>query len=311
VIKTSDLKKLGLSGSPLVQRPALRPWLLAARPKTLTAGAVPVVVGTAFACADGPRIAWSLFTFALLGAIFIQIATNFINDALDFRKGADTADRIGPLRVTQAGLLTPEAVLRGAAVCFLLAILCGVPLVLRGGFPLLVIGLASVAAAYAYTGGPYPLAYHGLGELFVMVFFGLVAVGGSYYVQTGKMTPAVIAAGGAVGSISTALLAVNNLRDLDHDRRSGKRTLAARFGARFAKSEITFFALVPFLLLAPIGWRYRSLVLFLPLLALPLALRLAILARRLSGKELNRCLGMSAGLLTAFGCLLSVALLLR
>lgn len=300
-----------------VDRPSTRagaaamPWLLAARPQTLTAGAVPVVVGTAFAYADGPRIDWSLFTFALLGAIFIQIATNFINDALDFKKGADTAERLGPLRVTQAGLLTPEAVLRGATVCFLLALLCGVPLVLRGGFPLLAIGLASVAAAYAYTGGPYPLAYHGLGELFVMVFFGLVAVGGSYYVQTGRMTPAVIAAGGAVGSISTALLAVNNLRDLDHDRRSGKRTLAARFGARFAKSEITFFALVPFLLLGPIGWRYRSLVLFLPLLALPLALRLATLAHRLSGKELNRCLGMSAGLLTAFGCLLSVALVLR
>jgi 1,4-dihydroxy-2-naphthoate octaprenyltransferase len=300
-----------VSGSRLERRPALRPWLLAARPGTLTAGAVPVVVGTAFAHADGSRIAWPLFTFALLGAVFIQIATNFINDALDFRKGADTAERLGPLRVTQAGLLTPEAVLRGATVCFLLALLCGVPLVLRGGFPLLAIGLASVSAAYAYTGGPYPLAYHGLGELFVMLFFGLVAVGGSYYVQTGAMTAAVLAGGAAVGSISTALLAINNLRDMESDRRSGKRTLAARFGSRFATSEIALFALAPFFLMAPIGWRYRSLLLLLPLLALPMALRLATLARRLSGKDLNRCLGMSAGLLTLFGGLLSVALMLR
>jgi 1,4-dihydroxy-2-naphthoate octaprenyltransferase len=288
----------------------LRAWLLAARPKTLTAGAVPVVVGTAFAYADQKRIDWLMFLFALLGAIFIQIATNFINDALDFQRGADTAERLGPTRVTQAGLLTPQAVLRGATICFLLALACGVPLVLRGGYPLIAIGLLSIAAAYVYTGGPYPLAYHGLGELFVMIFFGLVAVSGSYYVQTATITWPVIAAGAAVGSISTALLAVNNLRDLESDRRSGKKTLAARFGSRFAKGEIAFFALLPFFLLGPIAWRYRTALLLIPLAALPIALRLAMLSRRLTGRDLNRCLGMSAGLLTSFGVLLSIAVLL-
>jgi 1,4-dihydroxy-2-naphthoate polyprenyltransferase len=288
----------------------LRAWLLAARPKTLTAGAVPVVVGTAFAYADQKRIDWLMFLFALLGAIFIQIATNFINDALDFQRGADTAERLGPTRVTQAGLLTPQAVLRGATICFLLALACGVPLVLRGGYPLIAIGLLSIAAAYVYTGGPYPLAYHGLGELFVMIFFGLVAVSGSYYVQTATITWPVIAAGAAVGSISTALLAVNNLRDLESDRRSGKKTLAARFGSRFAKGEIAVFALLPFFLLGPIAWRYRTALLLIPLAALPIALRLAMLSRRLTGRDLNRCLGMSAGLLTSFGVLLSIAVLL-
>ena len=159
----------------------MKNWLLAARPKTLAASVTPVLVGTALAFRDLATMLWQPFVFALLGAVFIQIGTNYVNDALDFRKGADTHTRLGPLRVTAAGLLSAEAVLRGAYICFFLAALCGIPLILRGGWPIAVIGIASIAAAYAYTGGPYPLAYHGLGEVFVMIFFGLVAVCGSFW----------------------------------------------------------------------------------------------------------------------------------
>src|SRR4051794_23693445 len=161
----------------------MTPWLLAARPKTLAAAVTPVLVGTALARNIAAAIHWPSLVFALLGAVFIQIGTNYVNDALDFKKGADTHTRLGPLRVTQAGLLDADKVLRGAYACFLLAALCGVPLILRGGWPIVIIGVASILAAYAYTGGPYPLAYHGLGEVFVMIFFGFVAVGGSFYLQ--------------------------------------------------------------------------------------------------------------------------------
>src|SRR5882757_1075563 len=208
----------------------MKTWLIAARPKTLAASVTPVLAGTALAFRDLATMHWQPFVFALLGAVFIQIGTNYVNDALDFRKGADTHTRLGPLRVTAAGLLSAEAVLRGAYVCFFLAALCGIPLILLGGWPIAAIGIASIAAAYAYTGGPYPLAYHGLGELFVMIFFGFVAVGGSYYVQTVKFDVRALLAGFAVGCLAVALLAINNLRDVNSDRTSNKRTLAVRFG---------------------------------------------------------------------------------
>lgn len=157
----------------------MNPWIIATRPKTLSAAVVPVLIGTGLAIRDGHRIHWLYFACALVGAVFIQIATNLINDALDFKKGADTKDRLGPLRVTAAGLLRPESVMRGAYACLFLAALCGIPLIYRAGWPLFVIGVASIIAAYAYTGGPYPLAYYGLGEIFVILFFGFVAVGGT------------------------------------------------------------------------------------------------------------------------------------
>src|SRR5258708_33360674 len=188
-----------------------KPWLLAARPKTLAASVTPVLVGTALAFQDLAAMHWSPFIFALLGAVFIQIGTNYVNDALDFKKGADTNTRLGPVRVTQAGLLSADAVLRGAYVCFVLAALCGIPLVLHSGWPLLAIGLASIAAAYAYTGGPYPLAYHGLGELFVLAFFGLIAVGGTYYIQRGTPAWPGPALGAAAGPAALPRLACYHL----------------------------------------------------------------------------------------------------
>jgi len=270
----------------------VNPWILAARPKTLSAAIVPVLMGTALAA---PRISWPLFAYTLLGAVLIQIATNFINDALDFKKGADTSERLGPIRVTQAGLLSADAVLRGAWMCLAGAALCGIPLVLRGGWPLLAIGLASMAMAYAYTGGPYPLAYHGLGEIFVILFFGLIAIGGTFYVQTLRLTRDALLAGFAAGSLATVLLVINNLRDVENDRRSRKETLAVRFGEAFARIEVAFFALAPFAAVLFITW--------LPLVALPLALLVIACAMRRHGVALNRCLGMAGALQWAFGIL--------
>src|SRR5438067_11907187 len=222
----------------------MNPWLLAARPKTLSAAVVPVLIGTALVQS---RIDWFLFACALFGALLIQIGTNFVNDALDFKKGADTSERLGPIRVTQAGLLSASVVMRAAYVCFGLAALCGVPLIVRGGWPIVIIGVVSILAAYAYTGGPYPLAYHGLGELFVLIFFGFVAVGGSYYVQRLTIDLMVLVAGFACGALAVILLAINNLRDIDNDRASNKQTLAAVFGADFARREIEWMAMLVYL----------------------------------------------------------------
>jgi len=234
--------------------------------------------------------------------VFIQIGTNLVNDALDFKRGADTSTRLGPLRVTQAGLLSARTVLIGAIVCFVIAALFGIPLVIRAGWPLLVVGLTSIAAAYAYTGGPYPLAYHGLGELFVMIFFGFVAVGGSYYVQRLQIDRNVLLAGFAVGCLAVALLAINNLRDIGNDRASNKRTLAVRLGEDFGRLEIVICVLVPFLAIAPITW--------VPVVALPLAWVVLRCVQRAKGAELNRCLAMAGALQWAFGILFVIGMAL-
>jgi 1,4-dihydroxy-2-naphthoate polyprenyltransferase len=269
----------------------VNPWILAARPKTLSASVVPVLAGTALA----HSIHWTIFWCTLFGAIFIQIGTNLVNDALDFKRGADTAERVGPLRVTQAGLLSAKAVLRGAYLCFFVAAIFGIPLIMRGGWPLLAIGLASIAAAYAYTGGPYPLAYHGLGELFVLVFFGFVAVGGSYYLQRLQLDPQAIMAGFAIGCLAVTLLAINNLRDIGNDRASNKRTLAVRFGERFARLEIALCVVAAFIATMVITW--------VPIVALPLAFILLSRVRYAKGAELNQCLALAGALQWAFGIL--------
>lgn len=281
----------------------MSPWLLASRPKTLSAAIVPVLMGSALAAHEPTAITWWVFVCALLGAVLIQIATNFINDALDFKKGTDTAERLGPLRVTAAGLISAESVMRGAWVCLIGAALCGVPLLYRGGWPMLLIGLASIVAAYAYTGGPYPLAYHGLGELFVIVFFGLVAVVGTFYAHSLQWTPSAILAGVAAGSLATVLLVINNLRDVHNDRRSNKRTLAVRFGEGFAHGEVMFFALMPFIAVAFMAWMRDQYGFLLTLGALPLAIMLIARVFRSRGAELNRSLALAGGLQWAFGVL--------
>ncbi|HXI14445.1 MAG TPA: 1,4-dihydroxy-2-naphthoate polyprenyltransferase [Thermoanaerobaculia bacterium] len=288
----------------------MRNWILAVRPKTLTAAVIPVIVGTSLA-AGSHTIVWKWFVLALLGALFIQIGTNLINDVADFRKGTDTAERLGPLRVTQAGLLTETQVVRGAIVAFSAAVLCGIPLVLHGGAPLFVIGVTSLAAGYAYTAGPWPLAYHGWGDFFVIVFFGVVAVSGSYFLQTKSIDTGSILAGVSVGCLAAVLIAINNLRDRDGDLASDKKTLAVRFGSRFARVEITTLALAPF---AIGSWWLQSgypLPFYLPLLALPLAWAIIRSAHRDAGSALNTTLGKAAALHALHGILFSLGVAIQ
>lgn len=289
----------------------LKIWWATLRPKTLTAAIVPVVVGTAVAWADGYKTRWGLFAVTLVAALLIQIGTNFVNDACDFKKGADREDRLGPQRAIQAGLLTGKQVMAGALTAFALAFVLGCVLVAECGMPLLYIGLASILAAYAYTGGPYPLAYHGLGDLFVIVFFGLVAVMGSYFVQSTVWDAGAAVAGLCVGALATVLLAVNNLRDAATDIRVGKRTLAVRFGVGFARAEIYTLTLAPFVINLAFWLTQKNYAAATaPLVALPAAIRFVHNVRTRTGLELNRSLGESAALHARFGLLLTVGLLL-
>lgn len=237
--------------SSVVSRP--RAWVLAARPRTLWAAVAPVLAGSGLAAHDSV-FAWLPASAALLGAVLIQIGTNFANDYYDFVRGGDTDARVGPVRVTQAGILPPETVKRGMWTVLGAAVLVGVYLVAVGGWPIVWIGLASVACAVLYTGGPFPLAYHGLGDLFVFLFFGLVAVSGTYYVQ-GLVWPAeALWLGAALGALNTAILVVNNLRDIETDAVAGKRTLAVRLGPGGTKAEYVLMLLIA--LAVPLfGWR--------------------------------------------------------
>jgi 1,4-dihydroxy-2-naphthoate octaprenyltransferase len=231
---------------------ALKLWFMAARPRTLPAALAPILIGTALAFGSGKMNPWAALA-CLVGALLLQIGTNLANDYFDFVKGADTADRIGPTRVTQAGLIAPKVVRNAFLLTFALVALPGAYLMYLGGWPVLVVGILSVLSGIAYTGGPFPLGYNGLGDLFVFIFFGLVAVSGTFYVQTGLLPPEVILAAVGPGLLSTAILVVNNLRDMKTDAVTGKRTLAVRFGAGFVRTEyllcILGAALIPLLLL--------------------------------------------------------------
>lgn len=252
-------------------------WILAVRPKTLWAAFAPVLIGVAMAQADGVMHAPSALA-ALLGAFLIQIGTNFANDYGDFKKGVDAQNRQGPLRVTQAGLVTPRAMLRATVLVFFLAALVSAYLVWRAGWPIVIIAVLSIGSGVLYTVGPRPFGYVGLGDLFVLIFFGPVAVGGTYYVQALGCPPAVLLAGLAPGLLAVAILVVNNLRDVEGDARAGKRTLAVRFGETFARVEYALCVvgatvLVPVALVLCQGGRHRLVLvatLALPLMAVPL-----------------------------------------
>ncbi len=283
-------------------------WWQAARPKTLVAGVVPVAVGSALALRDGAFLPIAA-GMALLGALLIQIGTNLTNDYFDFMRGADTADRLGPARVTQQGLLPPHAVKTGAFVCFALAVVVGLYLVSVGGWPILVVGIASVIAGYAYTGGPYPLGYNGLGDVFVLVFFGLVAVGGTYFLQAHAITPIALLAGIPVGTLGVALLAVNNVRDAATDARAGKKTLVVRFGTGFGRAEWVAMVVAAFAIpVALFAAGQASVAVLLPLLALPLVVAPFKLVRNQSGAVLNNALAATARLQLVFGLLFAVGL---
>lgn len=222
----------------------LKAWVLATRSKTLFAAVAPVMLGSALAFSQSQGNFPAAFA-ALLGAVCIQIATNLANDYWDSKKGADTPDRLGPVRVTSAGLLKPRTVFAGMVVFFLIATAAGIFLMLRAGWPVVAIGLASIVFGILYTAGPYSLAYLGLGEIFTFLFFGLVATAGTFFVQTLSFSPEAVWLGIMPGSYSVVLIALNNLRDRATDQRVNKKTLAVRFGERFARVEILLFLFVP------------------------------------------------------------------
>ena len=296
--------------APPVSR-ALRLWLVAARPRTLPAAVAPVLVGTALA---GTEDAFRPLAFAcaLLGSVFIQIGTNLSNDYSDARRGADTEDRLGPVRVTAGGLMPPGHVLLGTYVAFGIAVAAGAYLTAVAGPELLLVGALSILAGVLYTGGPRPYGYEGLGEVFVFLFFGVVAVTGSYFVQTEHLRWEAFALSVPVGLLAAAILLVNNIRDVETDRRAGKRTLAVKLGRPAARR--LYVAALALAFVAPVAiWSAGGLSawLLLSLAAAPLAAPpMEAVARRTDGPALNAALGATGRLLAAYSVLLSVGVLL-
>ncbi len=289
----------------------LRLWVVAARPRTLPAAVAPVLVGTALAISQDVFHPLA-FVAALVGSIFIQIGTNLSNDYSDARRGADTEDRLGPVRVTAGGLMPPRRVLVGTYVAFGIAVVAGLYLAATAGWELLVVGAASILAGVLYTGGPRPYGYEGLGEVFVFLFFGLVAVVGSYFVQTEELRWEAFALAVPVGLLASAILVVNNVRDVDTDRRAQKRTLAVRLGRERARRM--FAAMIVLSFLTPVAtWLAGGLSawLLLTLAALPLAPPLLrTVFERTDGPSLNGALADSGRLLAIFSLLLSAGVLL-
>ena len=286
-------------------------WMLATRPRTLPAAVAPVLVGTAMAIAD-KHFAWLPAAAALVVALLLQIGVNLANDYFDYIKGIDTRDRIGPPRVTQSGLIPAKQVKAGMLVAIILSLIPGLYLASVGGWPVILIGLFSFAAALAYSGGPFPLASHGLGDLFVFIFFGLVAVCGTYYVQALHLTPMVWLMGAIQGLLITAILVVNNLRDIQTDRRTGKRTLAVMIGERGSRIEYLLLLCtaytIPFILW--LGGR-SSVWVILPVFSLPLAISLTrLIWKGAGGAVLNQALANTAKLALVYSLLLSIGVIL-
>jgi 1,4-dihydroxy-2-naphthoate octaprenyltransferase len=289
---------------------SLRVWLAATRPRTLPAAVAPVLVGTALAWHDGrwiPAAALGCLAFALL----VQIATNFANDYYDFVKGADTAERVGPRRAVASGLIAPGIMRRAMFITFTAAFAAGLGLLPYGGWPLLVIGIASILSGVAYTGGPYPLGYNGLGDVFVFLFFGLVAVGATYFVQAGMPVGEVWLAGSAIGLLAANILVTNNLRDADTDVRAGKRTTVVRFGRAFGRAQFAlshaFALLVPVVLL---GWGASGWIL-LPCVLAPVAwTQTRRVYRETSPAQLIVLLGQSGRYVALYALLFAVGVVL-
>jgi 1,4-dihydroxy-2-naphthoate octaprenyltransferase len=291
----------------------MRIWLMAARPRTLPAAIAPVLVGTAAAvewAGKLPRV--GAFVAALIGSIFIQIGTNLANDYSDAKRGADTVDRLGPVRVTSTGLVTPRRVLVATWVAFGVAVACGIYLTVVAGILILLIGAVSIAAGVLYTGGPRPYGYAGLGEVFVFLFFGLVAVNGSYYVQVEQLDALPLGLSIAVGFLATAILVVNNVRDLETDRRAGKMTLAVRMGRANAVNLYRLLVLGAYVVL-PIALVAgdASLLPLIGFASLPLAIGpQRTLVSHGDGPALNRALAATGTLLGAFSLLVAAGLLI-
>ena len=296
---------------PTVRPGPARVWILASRPATLPAAAVPVLVGTAAALRDGAVFHPLIFSATLVAALLIQVGTNFANDYSDFHRGADNENRLGPLRVTQSGLLSQAAVRRGIVIAFGLATLIGCYLAWVGGWPIVAIGVLSMLSGLAYTGGPWPFGYRGLGDVFVFIFFGIVAVTGTAYLQAGAWSSFALAVSVPIGLLVTNILVVNNLRDLPTDLVAGKRTLAVRLGDRATRTQYALFTALAYLAVAAIAFSApERRWLLLPWLTVPIAVGLVKPVRRgLGGKDLNPILARTGQLLLVFGVLLAAGIL--
>ena len=283
---------------------------MATRPKTLTAATAPIAVGTALAYVDG-KLAPLAALMALLGALFIQIGTNFANDLFDFKKGTDTAERLGPTRATSAGLISPKQMALATAAAMIMAFVCGLYLIHVAGWPLLVLGLVSIFCGVIYTGGPFPLAYNALGDVFVFVFFGLVATAGTYYVQALELTSAPLVYGAAVGALGVAILIVNNLRDIPTDTKSRKITTAVLLGAERTRTFYALALLVAYASpLAAVLLLDASPTVLLAWLSAPLAAKTLRALRTSQGAALNAVLGATAKLQLVTSLLLAAGIAL-
>ena len=288
-----------------------KPWLAATRPKTLPAAAAPVLVGTACAwSAAGFRLIPALAAF--LGALLLQIGVNLANDYFDFVKGVDTEERLGPQRATASGLISLQSMRIGITVVIALAVLDGIYLFTIGGFPIIVIGILSILSLLAYSGGPFPLASHGLGDLFVFIFFGLVAVGGTFYVQTLTLTAFALAASLPSAMQITAILIVNNYRDRDTDKKSGKNTLAVKLGEKGSRVEYILLLLIPYVIpLILFFTKLEGIFILLPLFSLPLCVPLIKqINGAYTGVQLNKTLAGTAKLSLIFSVLFSAGLVI-
>ncbi len=285
-------------------------WILASRPKTLLAAFVPVIVGSSIAYHDG-KFKPLAALIALICAVLIQIGTNFVNDLYDYLAGSDTAERVGPQRVLASGLISPTEMKKAIFITFGLTFILGLYLVHISTYITLIIGIVSIIAGIAYTAGPYPLAYNGLGDVFVFIFFGLIGTVGTYYVQTLDVTPLVVWASIPVGALITNVLVVNNYRDIEQDSKAGKNTLAVKYGKKFTRFQYVTFTAISYLILFVVYFTYKqSLFVFLPAVSLPLAIKLIKMIYTFKDQQLNKTLELTAKLSAIYGLLFAAGILI-
>ncbi|MCX7798177.1 MAG: 1,4-dihydroxy-2-naphthoate polyprenyltransferase [Melioribacter sp.] len=285
-------------------------WILAARPKTLPAAITPVIVGTSVAIYYG-KFNFYPSLIALLCSLLFQIGANFVNDLFDYYHGTDKKDRIGPQRAVASGLISPDEMKKGIIIVFSISFLLGLYLVYVGGLLILLIGILAIATSIAYTAGPFPLAYHALGDIAVFIFFGLVGTIGTYYVNAQEISELSFWASIPVGALITNILVVNNYRDIEEDKLSGKKTLAVLLGVKFTRVQYISLLIISYLLLLIIYFEFKKdFFVFLPFLSLPLTIKLVKMIFTYKGKELNKTLELTAKLSIFYGILLAAGLLL-
>ncbi|MAV89557.1 MAG: 1,4-dihydroxy-2-naphthoate octaprenyltransferase [Candidatus Marinimicrobia bacterium] len=291
----------------------LKSVFIAIRPKTLSASIAPVLVGSAIAF-NSSQFNLRIFFLTIFSAIFIQIGTNFANDVYDFINGADNDERVGPTRAVQANLISVDLMKYLTIIAFSLSIICGLPLVIKGGYPILLIGILSIISGYAYTGGPYPLGYNGWGDIFVFIFFGPIAVCGTFFLQLGYVSIESIISGIVMGCLSVTLLCINNIRDVDTDSNVGKRTIAVRFGVMFVKYLFISLFLICYLLLGYLSFNLnyinKNLYFLLLIITLPLCLKLNFDVFKLKLHSLNRLLSNVSVFIIIFSLLFILSILI-